>query len=474
MPRKESKSRGDEAASEETPSRPVAVTRRSGRKSCLVERLQIHHSSTAQTTSLVQKKMSQPTDSPFASAIDQTSDPTSKESVRVRNIPPPNNHTINLLNKTTTSTPVHGDNGCSIIANGGSSRPVPQYIERDIQEIDFSELENDMNRNSQFVLTVVNPQRKYVMDSELFTNSMNNAPWKEQGDIVFYCEQGKLVKCHSVLLQTILPEFVADLQEYHRRHYGCSTALGTSPLPRISVFCKGVHWHVLQCFLILINRGVIFMPGRQISALKKLLEVLNIQEVSIQAKRSRGHSNSNTEAFQGNSSTNSCTHEELGTQTAFPVPTGCNPTASTTLEQVSLSNSSVSGLLVPHPLQTKAGEKVEETPVIENRTAHTAAAPRAGVQRKSTVKLPTSVVEEVIKAISELSKSRPGREAEPDGSRTKSANAVEASSVRQDARQEHDLSLELSASTSGPNLLGGDVKKTDVETPRGTRLRSGR
>lgn len=136
--------------------------------------------------------------------------------------------------------------------------------------------------NSMIPLVVTNPNRN-LNDIGFFSKTLVQPPWSNNGDLAFYCKRGKLVRCHSVLLQGLVPKFVEDLQDFHKATTPTCDGVHSvnSVCSRISVFLTGIDASIVQKFLSLVNAGMLSVTGGQASALKSFLEVMGINEIQV-------------------------------------------------------------------------------------------------------------------------------------------------------------------------------------------------
>lgn len=165
---------------------------------------------------------------------------------------------------------------------------------RDIREADIEDFLTNYWTTT-LAVTCHALHRTLSVDNDVFTKSHNDLPWKDQGNIVFLCEGGKIVRAHGVLLNAILPRFVSDLMDIHK--YVMVPTYNTSP--HLPVFVKGIDARCIEHFLTLTNRSMAFMTGREIMQLKRMIEVLNIQELSVFVAHSGGISGNAFRAADG-------------------------------------------------------------------------------------------------------------------------------------------------------------------------------
>ncbi|ODM89346.1 hypothetical protein Ocin01_17336 [Orchesella cincta] len=135
--------------------------------------------------------------------------------------------------------------------------------------------------NTQLVLVGWSPHRKPVMnlENDVFVRSLTEDPWRHSGNVVFFCDGKKIVRCHGILLQSILPEFYEEL--LHMANFQYNPSCRSPELPYIPICVTGVDQRCIEHFLSLIFRGIAVMTGKEVQQLLQVLENLRIHELVV-------------------------------------------------------------------------------------------------------------------------------------------------------------------------------------------------
>jgi len=146
-----------------------------------------------------------------------------------------------------------------------------------------SDIEGVLNENWNTPLVVVgwSPHRKPVvsLENDAFIRSTTEDHWRSAGDVIFFCSGRRVVRCHGLLLHSILPEFTEEL--LHMATYQYNACTRSVDLPYIPICVTGVDQRCIEHLITLIFRGVTCLTGKETHQLLQVLTLLRIHELVV-------------------------------------------------------------------------------------------------------------------------------------------------------------------------------------------------
>ncbi|CAL8103126.1 unnamed protein product [Orchesella dallaii] len=178
--------------------------------------------------------------------------------------------------------------------------------------------------NTQLVLVGWSPYRKPIvnLENDLFIRSYTEEPWRKNGNVVFFCEGRTVVRCHSILLQSILPEFFEEL--LHMSTFQYHASIRTVELPFIPICVNGIDQRIIEHLVSLIFRGLAVLTGKEIQQLLMVIDILRINELIVCIAPTPGNS-CNPEWLNSTVAAGVSTAEQSASLNSVPIPNAVAP-----------------------------------------------------------------------------------------------------------------------------------------------------